>query len=156
MSTGHASDPGVRGSYATEIQVRFSDTDALGHLNNTSYAAYAETARLDFFARLGVSVNSIILAHLAIQYRRQIMLGDPVSVTTRIRSLGNTSITLEQDVVSRDQIAAEIRSIVVFFNYGAGNKRQVPPDLRARIMSSPDFAVTHASSDEADQSDGYR
>jgi acyl-CoA thioester hydrolase len=153
---GHASDPDGRSSYTTEIQVRFSDTDALGHLNNASYAAYAETARLDFFARLGVSVNSIILAHLAIEYRRQIMLGDPVSVTTRIRSLGNTSITLEQDVVSRDQIAAEIRSVVVFFNYGAGDKRQVPPDLRARIVSSPDSAVTPTNSDEPDQSDGYR
>ena len=156
MSSERASDPDARGSYATTIQVRFSDTDALGHVNNASYAAYAETARLDFFATFGVSVNSIILAHLAIEYRRQVMLGDPVSVTTRIRFLGNTSITLEQHVISRDQIAAEIRSVVVFFNYRTGTKQQVPPDLRARILSSPDLAATPPSADTVDQSDGYR
>jgi acyl-CoA thioester hydrolase len=156
VSSGRASDPDARGSYATSIQVRFSDTDALGHVNNASYAAYAETARLDFLARFGVSVNSIILAHLAIEYRRQIVLGDPVSVATRIRRLGNTSLTLEQHVISRDQIAAEIRSVVVFFNYCTGHKQQVPPDVRARILSTPDLAATAASADTVDQSDGYR
>ena len=35
--------------HRTDIQVRFGDTDALGHVNNASFAAYAELARLDFF-----------------------------------------------------------------------------------------------------------
>lgn len=155
MSSSQTADS-IKPAYATEIQVRFSDTDALGHVNNGSYATYGETARLDFFARFGVRVTSIILAHLAIEYKRQIMLGDPVSVTTRITSLGKTSITLEQQVVSRGHIAAEIRSVVVCFDYEAGQKREIPAEMRARIMSSPDFVVTRASREDADQSDGYR
>lgn len=153
---GQVSDPDVRGYFSTEIQVRFSDTDALGHLNNASYAAYAETARLDFLAKFGIGVSSIILAQLAIEYKKQILLGDPVSVRTRAVFLGNTSLTLEQYIVSREQIAARIRSVVVFFDYAAGRKRAIPADFRARLMGSPDFALSGIDSYEADQSDGYR
>ena len=37
----------------TELQMRFSDTDALGHVNNIAFASYAETGRVDFLKRLG-------------------------------------------------------------------------------------------------------
>ena len=103
------------GRFSTAIQVRFNDTDALGHVNNASYAEYAETARLSFFAQFGVHVSSIILAHLAIEYRRQVVLCDSVTILTRVVFLGNTSITLEQQVLADGRIAAEIRSVVVFF-----------------------------------------
>ena len=31
--------------YHTDIQVRFNDTDALGHVSNIAFALYAEQAR---------------------------------------------------------------------------------------------------------------
>ena len=34
-------------AHRTDIQMRFGDTDALGHVNNASYASYAEVARLE-------------------------------------------------------------------------------------------------------------
>jgi len=156
MSPPQTADPGNPAAHATEIQVRFSDTDGLGHVNNGSYAEYAETARLDFFSRFGVRVTSIILANLAIAYRRQIVFGDPVSVTTRVSYLGTTSIKLEQQVLSRGHVAAEIHSVIVFFSYGEGQKQEIPSELRARLESSPDVAHARAGGNDADQSDGYR
>ncbi len=38
--------------YRTDIQVRFADTDALGHVNNSAFAHYAEHARIEFFQHL--------------------------------------------------------------------------------------------------------
>ena len=64
------------GAHRTPIQVRFADTDAQGHLNNGSFAIYAETARLAFFRDLGSAVGSLILAHLAIDFRRQVRFGE--------------------------------------------------------------------------------
>ncbi len=40
-----------------EVNVRFSETDALGHVNNTSYFVYLEEARLKFFEALGLATN---------------------------------------------------------------------------------------------------
>ena len=38
--------------YEMLIQVRWGDMDAMGHLNNTTYFRYFETARIDWFNAL--------------------------------------------------------------------------------------------------------
>lgn len=40
-----------------KVNVRFSETDALGHINNTSYFIYLEEARMKFFEALGLATN---------------------------------------------------------------------------------------------------
>ena len=47
-------------THRTDIQLRWSDTDALGHLNNTSYASFAELGRLDFLKRNFEAVGGVI------------------------------------------------------------------------------------------------
>src|SRR5438270_1775889 len=94
-------------THRTEIQVRFGDTDALGHVNNASFAAYAETARLDFLRCLGKSVRSLILASLYVDYRRQVTFGEPVHVDTVVDRIGNSSITLSQTIFAADERAAD-------------------------------------------------
>ena len=119
--------------HRTEIQMRFSDTDALGHLNNGSYAIYAETARLALLGELGASFRSLILAHLSIDFRRQVMFGERVEVETVVTKLGTTSITLEQVVRANGEAAAEVRSVVVLFDYASQRPRPLPADARAQL-----------------------
>ena len=49
-------------AHRTEIQVRFNDTDALGHINNSSYALYAEIGRLELIKQIKAPPNQFILA----------------------------------------------------------------------------------------------
>jgi acyl-CoA thioester hydrolase len=85
--------------HRTDIQVRFGDTDALGHVNNASFASFAELARLDFLTRFGGSVRSLILASLYIDFRRQVAFTDEVYVETVVEKLGTSSVTLAQNGV---------------------------------------------------------
>ena len=119
--------------HRTTIQMRFSDTDALGHINNGSFAIYAETARLALLRELGESFRSLILAHLAIDFRRQVMFGDRVEVETVVTKLGTTSITLEQVVRANGAAAAEVRSVVVLFDYETQRPRPLPADARTQL-----------------------
>ena len=41
--------------FETVIPIRWGDMDAMGHLNNTSYFRFMETARIDWFTQLGCS-----------------------------------------------------------------------------------------------------
>jgi acyl-CoA thioester hydrolase len=102
-----------------DIQMRFADTDALGHVNNGSYIVYAETGRLQFLAVLGGAVRSLILAHVAVDFRRQVVFGEAVSVETWVERVGTTSVTLQQIVRASGAVAAEVRSVVVSFDYKA-------------------------------------
>ena len=110
---------GGGGPHRTEIQVRFADTDAQGHLNNGSYAIYAETARLAFFRDLGSGVGSLILARLAIDFRRQVRFGEAVAVDTWVERVGTTSVALRHAIRADGAVAADVSSVVVRFDYDA-------------------------------------
>ena len=36
----------------SEVPVRFSDTDGLGHVNNANYLSFLEVARVDYLRRV--------------------------------------------------------------------------------------------------------
>src|SRR5690554_3221357 len=110
--------------HVTNIQVRFGDTDALGHVNNAVYATYAETARIEFFRSVAGmysepgEVGGFILARLAMDFRSQVRLGQKVEVTTRLQRLGNTSMTIAQQVLADGVVAADVEAVAVSFDYG--------------------------------------
>jgi acyl-CoA thioester hydrolase len=106
-------------AHRTDVQMRFADTDALGHVNNGSFVLYAETARLQFLADLGTEVGSLILAHLAIDFRRQVLFGERIVVDSWIERIGTSSVTILHAIRAGEAVAAEVRSVVVSFDYGA-------------------------------------
>jgi acyl-CoA thioester hydrolase len=110
--------------------MRFGDTDALGHVNNASFAAYAELARLEFLVRIGRGVGSLILASLYVDYRRQVSFGEAVHVETWVERLGNSSITLGQTIFANDQRAADVRSVVVHFDYATSQSKPLTREMR--------------------------
>ena len=66
-------------AYTVDIDVRFRDIDALGHVNNAVYATYIEQARTRYFRDVldvDISQSSNVLASLSIDFRRPIELTD--------------------------------------------------------------------------------
>jgi acyl-CoA thioester hydrolase len=117
----------------TDIQPRFADTDALGHLNNTAYALYVEQARLELFALLGATPRTLILANLAIDFRRQVDYSERVHVLTWVERIGNSSVGLRQNVYAEDELAAETRSVVVHFDYEANRSKPLDEGMRRAL-----------------------
>ena len=122
--------------HVTPIQVRFGDTDALGHVNNAVFASYAETARISFFReQVGMytspgDTGGFILARLAIDFRAQVKLGQQVEVVTRVAKLGNSSITMTQQVLADGMIAADIEAVAVSFDYQKQRPVRIPQHIR--------------------------
>lgn len=121
----------------TPIDVRFGDTDMFGHVNNAAFATYIETARLAFFRdRLGGTrdspggeVGGIILARMAIDFRRQLLFPSDAEVTTQVERVGRTSIVLQQSVLSNGEVVAEAATVIVAFDY----QRQSPAEIRDHV-----------------------
>lgn len=111
--------------------MRFGDTDALGHVNNASYASYAELGRLDFLAKLGSSVRSLILASLYIDFRRQVNLGDSLHIESWVSKLGRSSMTVAQAIYANDVKAADVTSVVVHFDYATNTSKELTREIRA-------------------------
>ena len=120
-------------AHRTEIQLRFNDTDALGHLNNTAYALYAEQGRVDFLDTFRSEGVYLILAHISLDFLKQVRFRDSVYVLTRVGKVGRTSVTLEQEVYGNDEIAARVHSVVVMFDYEAQKPVPVSDAVRAEL-----------------------
>jgi acyl-CoA thioester hydrolase len=126
--------PAPASTHRIDIQMRFGDTDALGHVNNASFASYAEVARLDFLRCLGKSVRSLILASLYIDFRRQVGFDELVHVETWVERVGTTSITLTQTIFAAGERAADVKSVVVHFDYAKGKPRDLTAEMRDQLV----------------------
>lgn len=113
--------------------MRFADTDALGHVNNAAFATYAEIARLEFLGMLGESVRSMILATLYVDFRRQVQLGETVHVDSWIEKIGTTSFTVGQTIFADAERAADVRSVVVHFDYSVQRSMPLTDAMRTKL-----------------------
>ncbi len=120
-------------AHRTDIQVRFNDTDALGHLNNTSYALYSEQGRVDFLDQFRSEGVYLILAHISLDFLRQVRFRDTVYVLTKIAKVGRTSVTLTQEIYGNDELAARSQSVVVMFDYSSQKSVPVTDEVRAQL-----------------------
>lgn len=120
-------------THKTDIQVRFFDSDAFGHLSNIAFSLYVEQARVDFFFNIIKQSNNLILAHIDLDFIKQVNLTDTVYVETRVSKIGNTSITIKQDVFANSVIATSAKSVIVLFDYETQKPIAIPQEARALL-----------------------
>jgi len=122
-----------------EIDVRFRDCDAFGHVNNAVYLTYLEQARVEAWHHLhgtGGLPKDLILARIEIDYRAPATLGDRLVVRLRVANVGTKSFTLDCEIenVRTRQMIAIARTVQVMYDYGAARSIEIPPDIRARLL----------------------
>jgi acyl-CoA thioester hydrolase len=121
------------------VEVRFRDTDAMGHVNNACYLTYCEIARAHYWKFLFGTRNyrevGFILASAAIDYRSPGFSGETLLVGIRITSLGRSSFRMEYQIRERDagRLVAEAESVQVMYDYSQGTKVPISDDVRAAI-----------------------
>lgn len=132
--------------YSLPIEVRFADLDALGHLNNAKYLTYAEQIRIlyvrDVCEWQGSAWNTLgmILARTEIDYKLPIGFEDKVVVYCRVSRIGGKSFDMEylltrQRDDNEPEIAAEIKTIMVAYDYAKDSTMLVTDTWREKIMT---------------------
>jgi acyl-CoA thioester hydrolase len=122
--------------------VRWGDLDALGHVNNTVFFRYFESARTAYFDRIrfwpesGNVGTGPILAETNCRFRRPLRHPDRLKVGARVASLSGDRFTMEYAVWSERQatVAARGEAVIVSFDYGAGKKAPLPEATRRALM----------------------
>jgi acyl-CoA thioester hydrolase len=128
------------------IDVRFADTDAMGHVNNAVYLTYCEAARITYWSgvtgepvRLGTAgAESLILAEARITFRAPAFHGETVTIETRATRIGRSSFTLEHRLTARvgdgpARLIAVSESILVRYDYATDRSVAISPEHRRAI-----------------------
>ena len=127
-----------------DIDVAWGDMDSFGHVNNTVYFRYFESARIAFLDAIGISRPddndgvSVILASTQCRFRRALTYPDTVRVGARATDVAVDRFTMEYRIISRalgNALAAEGSGVVVAYNYRTLEKTVLPEIVVARIAA---------------------
>ena len=124
-----------------EIEIRWRDVDAYGHVNNAVFLTYLEEARDEWLERaLGPDGDlwDYVVARVAIDYRRELRLvDDRVRARCGLGSLGTSSVrTLEEGVVGEGEVAAEAEAVLVARDPETRRPRPLTETERARLEAA--------------------
>lgn len=133
------------------LPVQWGDQDSFGHVNNTVYFRWFESARIVYMARIGLFTGEsdsgaasageqkpgLILAAIQCNFRHMTHFPDAVLVGARVSRIGRTSMVMDHAAYSeaRRRMVAEGTSTVVMFDYTQQRPIAVPDDIRAAMTT---------------------
>ena len=123
------------------LPVLWADMDLFGHVNNTIYLKWFESARVAYWDGSLMRDYMVprdlgpILVSIHCDYKKQIHYPDQIEVSARAAHIGKTSITIEHEVFSQHHgcVAASGQSVIVMFDYKQQQKYVISDELRAII-----------------------
>jgi len=115
--------------------------DAYGHVNHVVYLTYLEEARSTTMARLlrrARGESGYVVARVAIDYRRELRLGDgPLVVSCTITTFGDASAQTRETIHTvSGEVAATAEAVVVKFDRETRRSRHWPDDERQAFMAA--------------------
>jgi len=124
------------------LPVQWGDMDAFGHVNNTMYFRYFETARLAYFNKVGVMEDmqkdqlGPILAETSCQFKRALVFPDQILVGASVTENHEFGFLMHYGIFSEQQ--QTVTSIgtgrIVMVDYKNGNKVE-PSDKLLQLIN---------------------
>jgi acyl-CoA thioester hydrolase len=124
-----------------QLPVLWGEMDAFGHVNNTVYFRWFESARIAYMEKInfggGRAESGLgpILGSTRCRFRIPLTYPDTVSIGARVTEIQSDRFVMEYVIVSHklNAIAAEGDGVVVSFNYRDNKKTALPAEIKKRI-----------------------
>ena len=125
--------------FSVIITPRFYETDALGHINNASIAAWFEVVRIRFLESLGqdglAGAMDWILASLQIDFVAETFYGTDVIASITGAKIGNSSMTVVCEMMQGDKIKARGNAVLVNMDRQSNKPARVLDSLREELAA---------------------
>jgi acyl-CoA thioester hydrolase len=132
----------VGATHIVELPLRWGDSDALNHLNNTVYFRLMEEARMQMLYEAGLRLPADagpILAHASCDFKRSLTYPAMVRVTHRVLRLGSSSMEFDLVLEKVGDDAgpyASGRNVLVWVDYVANQARPWPAAALAALATT--------------------
>ncbi len=136
--------------YRHPIEIRYNDTDALGHVNNAVYFSYLEMARGGYYTEVvghpfgtgpDADKRTFVIAEAHITYRQPAFFGEPIGCAVRVGWTGRSAFSLEYRVeaavseLGTARTIADGSTVQVFYDLRRGRPMRMPHDLLADLTA---------------------
>ena len=129
----------------SKVNIRFSDLDLFGHVNNAVYLTYFEEARVAYFNEVvgydyDWSTEGVILARVEIDFVIPVHFKDEVFIRTKCCRMGSKSFDLayEMFIVKEEKeiMLSSATSVMVMYNYKEKKSILVSEEWKVKLVSS--------------------
>lgn len=123
-----------------QIQIRFNDIDAIGHVNNSVYFSFFDLGKTYYFENIKARhfswmEGAIVLARSEVDYYSPIYYKESIVVDTKIIQLGNKSGKFLQQIrnVKTGEIKCRCISVFVAYNTDLQTSMPIPAEWKKAI-----------------------
>jgi acyl-CoA thioester hydrolase len=135
--------------YRHRIEIRYGDTDALGHVNNAVYLSYFEMARGGYYTAVvghpfgrgpEADRRTYVIAEAHVTYRTPALYGEALACACRVGWLGRSSFSLEYrleveaSAIGPARLIADGSTVQVFFDFVEGRVMRIPEVMAQRLV----------------------
>lgn len=125
--------------FTFKVLPRLSETDGLGHINNTVLPVWFEEARRDLFKLFNpdLSLNewNLILKKYEVEILNQIKHDEFVKITTFVEHIGNSSFVVLQKAEQNGKQVAEAKTVLIYFDYKTQSTAIIPNEIKEKLQS---------------------
>ena len=121
------------------VQIRFSDVDQFGHMNNSVYFSLYDLAKTsylrDVFGPQDWSKFAMVVANINADFLAPVYFTDSLMIETSVLHLGNKSFTLLQRAVDKEtkEVKCQCRTVMVAFDVEQQMPIPIPQDYKEAI-----------------------
>jgi acyl-CoA thioester hydrolase len=123
--------------YKKIIEPRVSETDGVGHINNTTVPIWFEAARNEIFKLFTPDSAfenwKMIILNMNVDYLKQIYFGRDVVVYTWVKRIGNSSLQLYEEIHQDTGICAKGTVTYVNFNLKTQKTEPISDEIRQEL-----------------------
>ena len=129
--------------HVLRMPIRWGDMDAMGHVNNTNYFRYNESARIAWLEQVGglpdARSEGPVIVNAQMSFLKQLSYPGEIEVRTFVAPPGRSSIEVSHEIrlVGADgepgELHAEGAAKVVWVDFKVGKSAPLPEALRIRL-----------------------
>lgn len=121
-----------------EVAKRFKDLDPYDHVSNAVVLDYLMEARVRLYRQWSLADRSVtgqVVVRQEINYRAPISFGlEPLVVRTWVSHVGDSSFTIDFEVIDEGAVAADAKSVMVCFDIESRKSRPIPEEFRRKLQ----------------------
>lgn len=119
------------------ITPRFNDTDALGHISNTTLPSWFEGGRGEVFRWFTPDLDpkqwQLMLAKYEISFHAELFYEHPVEIRTFISHQGNSSFHVYQEAWQQGNCCASGTTVMVCYDHQRKATQPIPDTVRQKM-----------------------
>jgi acyl-CoA thioester hydrolase len=128
--------------HSSDIEVRFRDSDAMGHTNHAVYLTYAEVARQRYWKHVAPDATyddvPFVIAHAELDFHSPTRSGEVLRVYVRTNWVSRGSFGMVYEIRGRDddRLVATAMTVLATYDYSTRAAMPVPDWMRRGLENA--------------------